>query len=451
MRNSKKSKVKGFLVVLSGSLLLNLGVFDNTASANGNTSNNEYIDRLELINLISKYEDSQEVNDDFKTKLKYKDVNLDDVNLKETFINLINKGSLSNSEVFNPNSDLTRIQLAQILVNYFGLKSNYSYNIKINDLNIKDKNYKNIQILVDNGIFKLDKNNKVYPNKKITKTELINILNNYITLDNFLDKDGKIKIEYFKYLLEIEKLNKKENKILEYDIGSTQDMQKVIQDINKELPDRVEIKSSFFKGKDLKSLYYRTEGYYDVSSVENLHNLANYKEMVSGNKLIVTDISKKGYSASEIKSAYDKFVKVVADNLKGNTEEESLLNIYNYVFDRYKYNAKGIEFMNVGNLGEGEMACNGFSRLMNDLLNEVGIESNIRQGESHYWNTIKLNGVETTVDLTTDIVKNQKYLTLGNSTKEHISNTADIGFYSAVYKNYKYKEVEHLDISIIKK
>ena len=101
-----------------------------------------------------------------------------------------------------------------------------------------------------------------------------------------------------------------------------------------------------------------------------------------------------------------------------------------------------MQFMMVGNLGNGELACNGFSYLVDKMLEEAGIKSYIRAGYSHYWNVLTLSdGRELTFDVTSDIVLKEYKATLGLSTKEHINKVSSIGFYSAEYYSSKYHDV----------
>ena len=99
--------------------------------------------------------------------------------------------------------------------------------------------------------------------------------------------------------------------------------------------------------------------------------------------------------------------------------------------------------MQVGNLGEGALACNGLSYLADKMFEEAGIASYIRAGQSHYWNVLTLSdGREVTFDVTSDIVLNEYKATLGLSTKEHVEKVAEIGFYSAEYYASKYHDVQ---------
>ena len=72
---------------------------------------------------------------------------------------------------------------------------------------------------------------------------------------------------------------------------------------------------------------------------------------------------------------------------------------------------------------------------------QLGLKNELRQGISHFWNVIYLGKEEITFDVTTDILLNKKYLTLGNSSIQHIKNTESVGFYSADFYHYVYKIV----------
>jgi len=265
-----------------------------------------------------------------------------------------------------------------------------------------------------------------------------------VEVANYVDQAGGIKLSYFNALLENEQ--QREQMILKYEVNSLLDFEKIFSDLEELLPDRIEITSSTLSIKEIKKLYYEFGDSSDVKTFKNYKTLSSYKISNDNKTFILSDATHERNSAYEILSGYTKFIKVVAADLKAKTDVESLKNVYNYVFDNFEYNANGVSEMLVGNLGTGEMACNGFSRLVNDLLIEMGMKSEIREGYSHFWNTVVIDGKETTVDVTTDIIKKKRYLTFGNDTKMHIENATSIGFYDAQYDTGKYNAVEHVKL-----
>lgn len=266
--------------------------------------------------------------------------------------------------------------------------------------------------------------------------------------------NNNLSVEYFNYLLE-KAMEEEKKQTLIITIDTTPDMYEAVKQIYATLPNAVEFHSAYFRKDQLLSLYNDATAAYSVHSIENYFNLASYKVNRNSPNLKLIDNSSKKYSANVINVALEEYTNILAQLLKGESENESLSNLYNYIFDNFTYTASGTHTMYVGNIGQGAMACNGISRLANEVLNKMGIQSEIRHGTSHFWNVVYLEGedgelIPTTFDVTSDIVLEKRYKTLGNSTSEHIINTSNIGFYTAKY-NYKYKQVNHLDIFRINK
>lgn len=227
-----------------------------------------------------------------------------------------------------------------------------------------------------------------------------------------------------------------------FEIESVGDMKNALTIVYETYPTNIEFSSKTMNHDKLKSLYRETkETFSDPNKTPLYHSFLSYKEKRSGNKLLLTDSSSKNYSAQTIKPVFDNFTTTLAEELKGNTKEESIINLSSFIYDNYKYNANGTQFMTVANFMNKEMACQGFSFLAQETLKKMGINSKIRLGESHYWVVAEIDGKEVTFDVTTDIVLKQKFATLGLSTQEHINKTASIGFYSAKYEQHKYHEV----------
>lgn len=281
----------------------------------------------------------------------------------------------------------------------------------------------------------------------IAEAKTVNVSN--ADAASYIDQKGNVKLSYFNVLLDKEEL--REQLVLKYEVNELKDFEKIFSDLEELLPDKIEVTSEKLTVKEIKQLYYQFGDNSDIKKVQNYKTLSIYKVSNNNKTFVLIDNTNKNKSAYEIYSTYYKFVKIVAADLKGETEKESLENVYNYIFDNFKYNASSVSEMLVGNLGAGEMACNGFSRLVNDLLNEIGIKSEIREGYSHFWNTINIDGIETTVDVTTDIVKKKRYLTFGNDTKTHIQNAQSIGFYDAQFDTSKYKPVDYVKLYEVSK
>lgn len=254
--------------------------------------------------------------------------------------------------------------------------------------------------------------------------------------EQYFDDEGELKVSYFNYLLETS--GEKEAYKLIFTINSLKDMQHAIEKINEKLPTRVEFQSGKYDNKTLKRMYNEIFLTFTGSKLNNLNTLANYREQLFLFKFVLNDNSSQTYSARQIERALDLFTTALADTVRSDNEEQSLINLYNYLYKNFKYNADSFRNMIVGNLGNGELACNGFSRLANETLIKLGIKSEIRQGYSHFWNIVYLDGKQTTFDITTDIVLKNRYLTLGNSTGQHKLNTSSVNFYNADYSTQIY-------------
>lgn len=256
-------------------------------------------------------------------------------------------------------------------------------------------------------------------------------------------------LTYFDELLEKykEKLPKEEKV---YTVETRQDMLEVVKDVEVTFPEQFEIRSKYFSPKDLKVEYEKTLEFYLAESIKNHQTLLNYKKNVRGNKVVFINQT-NGYTAKQIVAALDEYSDYLARQFKDENVEQSILNLYDFIYENFKYKANSIPTMLVGNLSNGEMACNGFSRLAYEVLNKMGFKTEIRGGFSHFWNVTKLdNGKQITFDVTTDILLKQKYKTLGNDSKDHINNTASVNIYNAEYRDWQYKEVGAYEFDLLK-
>lgn len=236
--------------------------------------------------------------------------------------------------------------------------------------------------------------------------------------------------------------NTQDDKTVSFAIETSEDMVNALTIVYNTYPTKVEFTSKTMKHNDLKSLYREVkETFSEPNKTPLYHSFLSYKESKGGTKFILTDNTSSQYSAQTIKPVFDMFTTTLAEELKGETKEQSLINLSSFIYDNYKYNASGTQFMTVANFMNKEMACQGFSFFAQETLKKMGIDSKIRLGESHYWLVAEIDGKEITFDVTTDIVLKQKFATLGLSTQEHINKTASVGFYSAKYETNKYNEV----------
>lgn len=234
-------------------------------------------------------------------------------------------------------------------------------------------------------------------------------------------------------------------------IESKDDMLNFIETLYTELPSTATIVSKNFTPKDLKTLWYDVESGILANDLPELNGLAYYKPKQIGKTIRFTDETHKQYSALQVREGVELFVKELAPSLKRKTDIETIMAISDYIYTNFKYDSSSIQRMRVGNMGNSSLACNGISYLAEKLLEASGFNSEIRVGESHFWNIITLkDGQKVTFDSTSDIVLKKKFLTLGLSTKDHINAIGGIGFYSAKFDESKYKPVSGFDLGLHK-
>lgn len=221
------------------------------------------------------------------------------------------------------------------------------------------------------------------------------------------------------------------------------DMAVFVEDLYTSLPTSATLTSTKYSGKELQQMFYEAEEGILADEFPNVHGLANYKSRALGKSLTLTDSSHNEFKAAQIEKGLDAYVKALAPSLKKSSEIETIQATYDYIFDNFKYDASAINAMRVGNIGNKKLACNGFSYLADKLLEENGIKSEIRGGESHFWNIVTLeNGEKATFDVTSDILLKKRYLTLGLDSKSHIEKVSAIGFYDAKFDTAKYEIVK---------
>lgn len=297
-----------------------------------------------------------------------------------------------------------------------------------------------------------NKQNQSNLKKDMTEKSLKTFTNNNIVFSKkdvvSLKSDATI-FEKAKHYLK----NTQDDTVSSFTIENKEDMKNALTIVYETYPKKVEFNSKKLKHNDLKDLYREVkETFSNPNETPLYHSFLSYKESKSGTKFILTDNTSNEYSAQTIKPVFDRFTSTLAEELKGETKEQSIVNLSSFIYENYKYNARGTQFMTVANFMNKEMACQGFSFFAQETLRKMGIDSKIRLGESHYWLVAEIDGKEITFDVTTDIVLKQKFATLGLSTQEHINKTASVGFYSAKYETNKYHEVNsylfgHTDVT----
>tara|TARA_Y100001935_G_C17309472_1_gene514773 strand:- start:4072 stop:5802 length:1731 start_codon:yes stop_codon:yes gene_type:complete len=83
------------------------------------------------------------------------------------------EGKLSNTTKFNPNQPITRADLATLIVNINNVKKKNAQVNSFNDLQPSNPNYNNIQTVVSNNLLNGVSSTSFAPNKKVTKLQAI--------------------------------------------------------------------------------------------------------------------------------------------------------------------------------------------------------------------------------------------------------------------------------------
>ena len=233
-----------------------------------------------------------------------------------------------------------------------------------------------------------------------------------------------------------------------FTVNSLQDLVSAMREIDRELYSYAFFKSDVMTTKELKDFYKKYQS--NIPGLINMNTLANYS-VEGGNLLFVfkdnTDRSQL-FSAKQYREAFNIFVDKLMEEVKGETDEETILNLYNWIYENYSYEASSGSSMRVSNLAKGKMACNGFSRLVAEVLHKLDIPVRIVRGNYHFWNLATIDGTTTTIDITTDIVLRKKYYTLGKSTLEHREKTGSVGFYDASFNGNNLTQAKDFNFAV---
>ena len=82
-------------------------------------------------------------------------------------------GLFGKDQLFTPNKQIRRYELASYMKHIFSLKNENKKVITFSDLGPKNNTYSDLKLLVDNGILKIDKDGKIYPYRMVTNLEAI--------------------------------------------------------------------------------------------------------------------------------------------------------------------------------------------------------------------------------------------------------------------------------------
>lgn len=370
-----------------------------------------------------------------------------------TYVNaLADKGVFVRTDKFNPHDNITKSQLAKILVTAFQLEGNTQLDMK--GVSKTQWYYPYISILMDNGITMKD----FKPNEKVTRAEMSVLLQQILQKNNTYENGEPVSkathpnislVEgtygtllpapdsFYKFALPFvnqEKVN------VTYQIRTVADIHRSLESIYTDLPHSATLKNNgSLSDEQIESTISEWVQKTKPQENINVYTLANYKLQKSNLTYKLIDNTHKELSASQIEKGLDTFSSFFAETLEGLSEEEKVNIIYNYIFDNFSYNASGFQKMLVGNTYNGEFACNGYAHLFYKLAKASQLNVEIIRGEEHFWNKVVLsNGETVTVDITTDDYLKERYASIGSSSENHISITNRVGFYNAKFEQAYY-------------
>ncbi|MBQ8912533.1 MAG: hypothetical protein IJ054_00620 [Lachnospiraceae bacterium] len=118
------------------------------------------------------------------------------------------------------------------------------------------------------------------------------------------------------------------------------------------------------------------------------------------------------YSKSEMESHFS-MMQELADELKSDTDYETVQNVHDYLIKNFEYDKKTI-FVNhtdIDGFKDKQMVCSGYSLAAYNLLNQAGIPTRVITGyggdgrpdeTNHMWNMVCLDGKWYNMDITWD-------------------------------------------------
>lgn len=218
-------------------------------------------------------------------------------------------------------------------------------------------------------------------------------------------------------------------------------------------PEKVIIKNVNFNQKDFRKAYKKA--YHSMHSPDLLpmrYGLLSYKEYYNTKSIIVYEesVPDLDINANTVLKGFDLLTTSLAESLKGDTDYESIKNVSTYIFKNFEYNNRGSRVMTIANMHNRSMACQGITFLGKEILTKMGIESQTRLGDSHYWLVAKTSeGDEVTLDPTTDIILKKPNITLGASTSDHQHLANQTKIYDAYFKKDKYSTVAQYNTNLI--
>jgi len=159
----------------------------------------------------------------------------------------------------------------------------------------------------------------------------------------------------------------------------------------------------------LRSIYAGNDDYLEWNMSEIAY------QYYQTNNLLKIEFTAK-YLTTKAQEIYvDENVKtILASILKINmTDDEKLFAIHQYIIDNVTYDKSLTKYTAYNALYDGTAVCQGYSLLMDKMLENAGIRSIIIDGSipegTHAWNLVSLDGVWYHVDATNDDENNNKY------------------------------------------
>jgi transglutaminase-like putative cysteine protease len=159
----------------------------------------------------------------------------------------------------------------------------------------------------------------------------------------------------------------------------------------------------------VKSVYAGSDDYleWNMDSIAYQYSqTANLLEIDFTAKYLTTK-SQEDYVVKNV----DKILQSIL--VPGMTDDEKLSVIHQYILDHVSYDETLTNYSAYAALAQGKAVCQGYSLLMDKMLEKAGIKTIIIDGSipegTHAWNLVQLGGVWYHVDATNDDTNSNKY------------------------------------------
>lgn len=308
---------------------------------------------------------------------------------------------------FRPGNSLTRSQAIKILVESFDVDNVQLTSMPYKDVQSKQWHYPYMEKAYNAGIITRGFDSLFYPNKNITREELVHYTSKamkwnesknadyeeliFDRIDRAIVPDGHKHPESYKLMQE--GLSKSEPVIyLDPNEVNSDDIRSLLNE--------------FYWGTPSRYLIERWR-IYSSGKVEIGYS-GDIKGDYSGNN--------KDNTQRKLKMADDKAESVIKDIIKpGFTDFDKVKAIHDYIVLNTAYDLKGYEsktstedaYNIYGTLINGVAVCDGYARTVSYLLDKLGIENyyvvgNTKNGGLHAWNSVKIDNEYYFLDTTWD-------------------------------------------------